>query len=168
MDILSDRVFKAYQCSALGNRSSRSEEESSGNGDDDEILEVEEEISEMELLRMMDLEEDALLVCRRLLRFTPESIKEVAKKLSFLNEDDLKSLYEHGWCIKDSTITDDVCERIRKETMREFKNGQMFLASDMHRETSYDQDPNRDRQARGDYIKWFISNPILFNLHKIM
>lgn len=126
-------------------------DEDEGYDEDDTMEEVIEDITEQEMLQLLEEQEDSLEVARRL--FFCQRPDQVSDQLQILSPDHLESLFQHGVVVIDglfessaSSCVDDA----RSVALEMFANGQLQPAS-MVKEND---DPFRDRTARDDWICW--------------
>jgi hypothetical protein len=116
-------------------------------GDDDEEMEdIVEEVTEMEMLAMLEEQEPSLRICRRLM-------KPITRGLSVIDENHVESLKTRGWFSMDGVMHQLAIDAVYAAAQEFFKSGRMQPASALH---SNDDDPFRDRRARGDSIMWYL------------
>jgi len=131
--------------------------------DNDDSESMVEEISEMELLAMLDAQEDPLSVAQRLFQptikdildsnYDPSLIRNVENGLihfQILTKQQIEQLYNVGYVIIDDIISQDICKRIRQIAFDWKDKGKLKVASDIINP----DDPFRDRDARSDMITW--------------
>jgi hypothetical protein len=119
------------------------------NDDSDEQVE-EMEITEAEMLALLDQQEDALIVCQRLLRENSEPIV-----FNVLSKEDAQNISEKGWLVKDAVIPAERIEAAALQAKSLYSNGVMQLASTIHSDIA---DPFRDGNARGDFLCWYMNS----------
>ena len=125
--------------------------------EDDELVEI-EAISEREMLQWMDRQEDSLLVCRRLLRYTPDTLEWLISggepAFRWLQTRHLQELYHRGWTVLDRVLDVEQTLTIRRLAEERMANGELTAAHLMH---AVEDDPYRDGEARGDFIGWYVA-----------
>ncbi|RKO86984.1 hypothetical protein BDK51DRAFT_39736 [Blyttiomyces helicus] len=106
--------------------------------EDQEEEEFVDEVSEQEMLAMLDAQEDPLLVARRLRRADAGADQLVDE------------LFEVGFVVVDGFVEAQVAEEAKVEALKMFRRGEMTPACEIRLE----DDPFRDRNARNDSIRW--------------
>ncbi|KAI9265634.1 hypothetical protein BY458DRAFT_547826 [Sporodiniella umbellata] len=123
-----------------------------GASDEEEIV---EEMTEDELLKYLDQQEDALTVSQRLfyqeLNTTQSQHQADTWLLQTLNAQDLETLYGQGWVELEGLIDLDLLKAAYTEAKTLYEQGSLVPASRV-KETS--EDPFRDTTARDDAIVW--------------
>ncbi|KAG0745853.1 hypothetical protein G6F57_008982 [Rhizopus arrhizus] len=123
--------------------------------DYEEEEEVIEEITEAELLKYLDQQEDALTISQRLfyheLNTTEYQHKSSTWDLQCLTAEDVEALYGKGWVELEGLIDLDILKGAYEEAKNLHENNVLIPAS---RVKENSDDPFRDVTARDDAIVW--------------
>lgn len=122
--------------------------------DDTSVGEQEEEeiveLSEEDLLQLLDNQEPALQVCSRLFH---EGWDKHAR-FSCLNQDQISDLQHRGFIIKDECLAETVCEQLHATAVQLHSAGNMEKATKVGLMPDMPLDKFTDVSARGDSITW--------------
>ncbi len=120
-----------------------------GGQEEDEDVQV-EDISEQELLAMLDAEEDSLFVCRRLFKDRPQN----EWQLRCLTAHHVQQLKETGVVVIDDLLNQEVVDQVRQEALKMVGEGKLKPPHEQRK----NEDPFRDQTARNDLICWYTPN----------
>lgn len=149
-DALEDRLARA----ALGAAAANAEPDGADwDGADDwdgaeQEEEVVEDMTEAELLSLLDAEADPLLVARTLLRDGWRARLQAAGATA-LSSAHVEALLARGWAVLEGACSAEACAAADEEASRRLQGGLLCDPGEMH--ASRD-DPFRDSAARGDRL----------------
>jgi hypothetical protein len=143
MPDLSDRIFHAIQ------QEEENDPEFGFSGSEGEEV---QEITEQELLQMLEEEQDSLMVCQRL--FTSLSAGNI------MDLDRIQQLYENGFIVMDDCFQVSDLIPLYLQAIEMKKKQELQLASGVRLE----DDPFRDRTARDDAIAFLHPTDSEFSL----
>lgn len=108
------------------------------------------EISENDMLSMLDKVDDPLKICQKLFKQDFEK-----NQVKILNQEQINELYKKGYFVLDNFLSEDFSKNIFNETMEMISKKEL---KDPHETQMTKDDIYRDRKARSDIIKWIHEN----------
>jgi hypothetical protein len=132
----------------------------------DKYLEQEEEeeeveISEEEMLKMLDQQEDPFVTCARLFK----SVELESLGLEILTPDNVQQLKTHGYLILENVIPETTQQQATEQTLNMVSSNKLHAAGSSK---SAEDDPFRDNKARTDLTTWLHHDEETGALQEIM
>ncbi|KAL3146189.1 Egl nine 1 [Trebouxia sp. C0010 RCD-2024] len=118
---------------------------------DEETEEEVVELSEIDLLQLLDSQEPALQVCSRI--FT-QNCQVTSDQLKLLSQSQLSDLKSIGFIIKDACMTVEAAQQLHAEVLRLHSLGSLQQASQVGMMPDMRMDKFTDVSARDDQIMW--------------